>query len=98
LQRSKEGLILAEPKTNNARRQIMLSETAIISLRQHRARQAEERLALGGSDLRWCQNWCQIQTDSRRTTQKPPQSTNKMAPFGAYNRETLTLIEVYSFE
>jgi integrase len=38
---------LAEPKTDKSRRRIALSKTAIEALRQHRVRQAEERLQLG---------------------------------------------------
>src|SRR5262249_50976855 len=40
-------LIFQEPKTAHARRTIPLPETCLAALRQHRARQAEEKLMLG---------------------------------------------------
>jgi integrase len=49
LQRVPSGLVLAEPKTKKSRRQIGLTDTALTALRQHRARQAEERLRLGAA-------------------------------------------------
>jgi integrase len=48
LQRVPSGLVIAEPKTNRSRRRVGLTDTAVAALRQHRARQAEERLRLGG--------------------------------------------------
>jgi integrase len=48
LQRTKEqGYMLAPPKTKRSRRQITLTSAACTALRAHRARQAEQRLALG---------------------------------------------------
>ncbi len=41
--------ILAEPKTAYSRRRIGLTSVAVEALRQHRVRQAEERLALGAA-------------------------------------------------
>jgi integrase len=49
LQRVPSGLVLAEPKTNRSRRHIGLTDTAVSALRQHRARQAEERLRFGAA-------------------------------------------------
>ena len=46
-QRTPEGLTFADPKTAYSRRTIALSRTAMVALRQNRARQLEERLALG---------------------------------------------------
>ncbi len=50
-----KGFIFHDPKTRTSRRTIHLSPPVIQALRQHRARQAEERLALGvawqGQDL-----------------------------------------------
>ena len=48
LQRTPSGLVFAEPKTANSRRQITLGQSAVDSLRQHRVRQNSERLRLGG--------------------------------------------------
>jgi len=45
--RSGGGWTLGEPKSARSRRRIRLSSVAILALRVHRARQAEERLALG---------------------------------------------------
>lgn len=42
-----EGWRLVEPKTDRARRLVVLPEVATAALRAHRARQAEERLQLG---------------------------------------------------
>jgi integrase len=47
LQRTPDGLILAEPKTAYSRRTIALSRTAVAAFRQHHARQQEERLRIG---------------------------------------------------
>jgi len=47
LQRVPTGMIIAEPKTSKSRRRVGLTDTAITALRQHRARQAAERLRLG---------------------------------------------------
>jgi integrase len=44
---TKTTLLFAEPKTEKSRRTIPLPEACLASLRQHRARQAEERLLLG---------------------------------------------------
>jgi len=44
LQRTKDGFALQEPKTARSRRQIVLTRHAVNALRQHRARQLEERL------------------------------------------------------
>jgi len=41
------GWALGEPKSARSRRRIRLSSVAVAALRSHRARQAEERLALG---------------------------------------------------
>ncbi len=48
LQRLPSGLVIAAPKTNRSRR-VGLTDAATTALRQHRARQAEERLRLGGT-------------------------------------------------
>ena len=47
LQRVKAGLVVREPKTKQSRRRVGLTEAALISLRRHRTRQAEERLRVG---------------------------------------------------
>ena len=47
LQRTPEGLRILEPKTNQSRRRVLLSEVAVEALRRHRARQLEERLKVG---------------------------------------------------
>ena len=47
LQRVKAGLVVMEPKTKQSRRRVGLTEAALISLRRHRTRQAEERLRVG---------------------------------------------------
>ncbi len=49
LQRTKEGLSIAEPKTDKSRRQVALSATAVQALRKHRAAQASQRLLLGAA-------------------------------------------------
>ena len=49
LQRTAEGLVLAETKTARSRRQVMLTEAALTSLRRHRIAQAQERLRLGSA-------------------------------------------------
>jgi len=49
LQRTAKGFVFAEPKTARARRQIILTELAKTGLKQHRAKQAEERLRLGAA-------------------------------------------------
>lgn len=43
------GLVTKETKTAHGRRKIELSDRAVDALRRHRARQAEERLALGAA-------------------------------------------------
>jgi integrase len=48
LQRPRTGLnMTAKPKTRGSRRRIALTDQAVTSLREHRARQLEERLKLG---------------------------------------------------
>jgi integrase len=47
LQRTPAGLGIHEPKTTRSRRRVTLSMPAVEALRQHRARQLAERLALG---------------------------------------------------
>jgi integrase len=47
LQRTAAGYTFAPPKSARSRRQIELTPTAVGALRQHRARQAAERLAVG---------------------------------------------------
>jgi len=49
LQRTREGLSIAEPKTDRSRRQVALSATAAQALRKHRAAQASQRLLLGAA-------------------------------------------------
>ena len=49
LQRTPDGFDFSEPKTARSRRQIVLNQTAVTALRQHRIRQAEERLRLGAA-------------------------------------------------
>ena len=41
------GLVISEPKTPRSRRQIALPGVAVVALKRHKARQAEERLQLG---------------------------------------------------
>lgn len=47
LQRTPSALTFAEPKTDNSRRQIDLTQAAVAALRRHRASQLEERLKAG---------------------------------------------------
>ncbi len=47
MQRTKDGLQLAAPKTNAARRKLILGKAAVDALRQHRAKQNAERLQVG---------------------------------------------------
>ncbi len=48
LQRQNEaGLVFVEPKTSRSRRSIVLGQRAVVALRQHRARQLEQRLFAG---------------------------------------------------
>jgi integrase len=47
LQQTRLGLIFEEPKTSSSRRSVELTERAIAGLKDHRRRQAEERLSLG---------------------------------------------------
>lgn len=47
IQRTRVGFVISEPKTAYSRRHIALPKTVIEALRRHRARQHEERLALG---------------------------------------------------
>ena len=49
LKREKNGLLFGEPKTPKSRRDLILPEPAVAALRQHRARQNEQRLASGNS-------------------------------------------------
>jgi integrase len=41
------GLVFSEPKTSRSRRTVLLSQRAVVALREHRKRQLAERLALG---------------------------------------------------
>ena len=47
MQRTRDGLAAAEPKTERSRRNVALTQTAVAALRRHRAVQLEERLRLG---------------------------------------------------
>ncbi len=47
LSRTSSGLELGEPKTEKSRRTVPLPRSAVAALREHRKRQAEERLAAG---------------------------------------------------
>lgn len=47
LQWGKDGFYFTEPKTARSRRIVMLPAMAVTALKKHRAKQAEERLALG---------------------------------------------------
>jgi integrase len=49
LKKSDGGLITTYPKTSRSRRQIALTQLAVEAVRRHRARQNEERLALGAA-------------------------------------------------
>ncbi len=49
LQRVPSGFIIAEPKTARSRRRVNLTNAGLVALRQHRARQGEERLRLGAA-------------------------------------------------
>ncbi len=49
LQRTRDGFTFAEPKTGHSRRQVGLTEAAIVSLREHRSKQAAEQLWLGAA-------------------------------------------------
>lgn len=49
LQRVKAGLVVAEPKTAKSRRRVDLTSAALTALRQHKVRQAAERLRLGAA-------------------------------------------------
>jgi integrase len=49
LQRTKEGLSVAEPKTDKSRRQVALSTTAVQALKKHRAIEASQQLLLGAA-------------------------------------------------
>ncbi|HEV2457471.1 MAG TPA: tyrosine-type recombinase/integrase [Ktedonobacterales bacterium] len=55
---AKTGLVISDPKTQHSRRPVRLSAVAVQALRTHRARQLEERLALGEAwhdlDLVFC--------------------------------------------
>jgi integrase len=54
LQRSREGFVLAEPKSNRSRRAIgPVPPELLDTLRAHRTRQAEERLASAHWDEKW---------------------------------------------
>jgi integrase len=44
---AKSGLVISDPKTAHSRRPVRLSAVAVQALQKHRARQAEERLAMG---------------------------------------------------
>jgi integrase len=47
LQRMPDGFVFAEPKTPRSRRQVALTEAALVSPRRHRVVQSSERLRLG---------------------------------------------------
>src|SRR5439155_21686472 len=47
LQRTPDGLTVLPPKTARSRRRVALFPQAVVALRGHHARQAEQRLALG---------------------------------------------------
>src|SRR5438132_13490410 len=47
--RLKGGFVFGEPKTKRSRRQILLPKEVAEALRQHRVRQAEERLRMGSA-------------------------------------------------
>ena len=49
LQPTPDGLVIVEPKTVAARRNVSLTGVAVEALRKHRASQAEERLRLGAA-------------------------------------------------
>lgn len=49
LQRTREGYVIAGPKSAHSRRQVALTSAAVEVLRRHRATQAEERLRLGSA-------------------------------------------------
>jgi integrase len=49
LQRVSAGLVVVEPKTKQSRRRVGLTDAALVALRRHRVRQAEERLSLGAA-------------------------------------------------
>lgn len=49
LQRTPDGLAIAEPKTSHSRRQVALTSMAVHALRRHRVVQASERLRLGAA-------------------------------------------------
>jgi len=49
LQRTSDGLTIAEPKTTRSRRKVALADAAIEALRRNRVVQAEERLRLGAA-------------------------------------------------
>jgi integrase len=44
---AKSGLVISDPKTSHSRRPVRLCALAVQSLKRHRLRQAEERLAMG---------------------------------------------------
>lgn len=47
LERTSEGVALAEPKTRSSRRRVALTKAAVGALRRHKIRQSQERLGLG---------------------------------------------------
>jgi integrase len=49
MQRTKDGFVLAQPKTNKSRRQILLTEQGKFTLRRHRVDQAARRLLIGAA-------------------------------------------------
>ena len=51
LQRTKNGLRFGPPKTKSSRRSVALPTRTVRGLRAHRARQAEERIAIGAAWL-----------------------------------------------
>jgi integrase len=54
LARTTEGFAVAEPKTRQSGRSVLLTATTIDALRRHRVRQNEERLAVGRA---WDDSW-----------------------------------------
>jgi integrase len=58
LQRTRQGYVIAQPKTKSSRRRIALPATAVAALRKHRVRHLEEQVQFGGAwsghDLVFC--------------------------------------------
>jgi integrase len=49
VQRTRDGLVFVPPKTAKSRRTVILTSTALAALKDHRRKQAEERLRLGAA-------------------------------------------------